>query len=109
MRAGRLTTPVTGNRATASRDSYGHDTLTFTSLYDPLMVAVRVHTTTATDEADGVRQLGRVTFTAAFTDDLDIQPRDQIVWEGDTYEVDVAYGRAGLRTWYDIFAVRLAR
>ena len=109
MRSGRLTTPVTVKRPTASRDAYGHDSLTYADLYDPLMVAVNTSRTATVDEADGVSGRQAVTFTAAYVSGLDVQPRDRIVWDGDTFEVETSLDRAGLRQWVDITAVRLAR
>lgn len=109
MRAGALTTPVTVKRPTASRDSYGHDALTFSTQYDPLMVRVNTAPVTAVEESDGVSRRQVVTFTAAFASDLDVQPRDRIEWEGEDYEVEWSTNRLGLREWIDIQAVRLAR
>ena len=111
MRLGHLITPVTVKRATvSSRDAYGHDVLTHSTLVATLMVAVTAAPQAmANDDADGRSRRTVATFTAAWTSALDIQPRDQIEWDGDTYEVETFFNRLGLNRWLDITAVRLDR
>ena len=111
MRIGQLITPVVVKRATvSSRDAYGHDVLAYSTLISVLMVAVTAAPQAmVNDDADGRSRRTVATFTAAWTSDLDIQPRDQIEWDGDTYEVETFFNRLGLSKWLDITAVRLDR
>lgn len=109
MRAGQLTTPVEVKRGTATRDDYGNNTYVYASQYNPLMVKVNTSPSTTVDESDGRSQRQVVTFTAAFTDDLDIRPTDTVTWGSDVFEVESSTDRLGLRQWVDISAVRLDR
>tara|TARA_R100000808_G_scaffold17421_1_gene38509 strand:- start:2472 stop:2807 length:336 start_codon:yes stop_codon:yes gene_type:complete len=110
VRIGQLTTPVTVKRATASRDSYGHDVLSYSDVYNPLMVSVTEDAQAmANDDADGRSRRTVAKFTAAWTADLDIQPRDRVEWDGDTYEVETFFNKLGLNKWVEFSAVRLDR
>ena len=111
MRLGHLITPVVVKRATvSSRDAYGHDVLTYSTLISVLMVAVTAAPQAMVNaDADGRSRRTGATFTAAWTSDLDIQPRDRIEWDGDSYEVETFFNRLGMSKWLDITAVRLDR
>lgn len=110
MRIGELTTPVTVKRSTGVRDAYGHDTLTYSTLYDPLMVAVDEAPQTMVDgDAEGRSRRTVARFTAAWTPDLDIQPRDIIVWQDEDYEVETFFNKLGRNRFVELTAVRLAR
>jgi len=111
MRLGQLTIPVTLKRATvSSRDAYGHDVLTYSTLISPLMVTVTEAPQSMVDgDADGRSRRTVAKFTAAWTPDLDIQPRDRIEWDSETYEVETFFNKLGLNKFVEFTAVRLAR
>ena len=110
MRLGQLTNPVTIKRATAVRDDYGHDALTYSDVYSPLMVhVVEDSQSVVDDDADGRSRRAVARFTASWTSDLDIQQRDQVVWDGDTWEVETFFNLRGQNKFVEFTAVRLER
>tara|TARA_R110000824_G_scaffold111429_3_gene259860 strand:- start:4018 stop:4347 length:330 start_codon:yes stop_codon:yes gene_type:complete len=109
MRAGHCNISVKVERATLTRDDFGHQSKSFATHYSELYVAIRTPRATAAQSADGDSLLQVVQFTTPWHDDYDILPGDRIVWDGDDWEIMAAHDRNGYRRFVDLTAKRVTR
>jgi head-tail adaptor len=106
MRNGHCSIPVTVERASTTRDDYGHQTRTWSSHIDPLWVSMR-RGSSMTTSAEGETQVDSVTFTTPWYPSFDITRADRITHDGDAYEIRSIADRDGRRAFYELVAVRV--
>ena len=109
MRAGYCNIPVSIERATLTRDDFGHQTKSYSSHMAELYVAVRTPRASDMQSAEGDATLKVVQFTTPYFEDYDIKAGDRVVWHGEDYEIVTAIDRDGYRKFIDIVARQVTR
>tara|TARA_Y100001938_G_scaffold120729_1_gene167781 strand:- start:900 stop:1229 length:330 start_codon:yes stop_codon:yes gene_type:complete len=109
MRVGFCNVPVKVERATLTRDDFGHQTKAYSSHLSELYVAIRTPRASDIQSAEGDAMLKVVQFTTPYHESYDIAPGDRIVWDGSDWEIITAHDRDGYRNFIDITARQVTR